>query len=138
MSQNVVLTIFHTQNIDHHVWTTVRTTLQCIGGLQLGGEGHKMEKIYGTNLPIVFLAFQAFSSGLENNKISNCDSKSFSCMVEYILCVKICQSKILTHSCLPIAGRLFYNVRTLHGPRILECNIIILNDYCTGSQSSQS
>ena len=34
MRQKVVLTIFHTQNICHHVWKTVRTTLQCIVGLQ--------------------------------------------------------------------------------------------------------
>ena len=41
MYQNVVLTIFHTQNIRHHAWKTVRTTLQCIVGLQSQGEGHE-------------------------------------------------------------------------------------------------
>ena len=44
MCRNVVLTIFHTQNIYHHAWKTVRTTLQCNVGLQLRGEGHEMEK----------------------------------------------------------------------------------------------
>ena len=34
MLQNVVLTVFHTQNIYHNVWKTVRTTLQCMVGLQ--------------------------------------------------------------------------------------------------------
>ena len=42
MRQNVVLTIFHTQNICHHAWKTVRITLQCIVGLQLWGEGPEM------------------------------------------------------------------------------------------------
>ena len=41
MHQNVVLTIFHTQNICHHAWKTFKTTLQCIVGLQWQGEGHK-------------------------------------------------------------------------------------------------
>ena len=50
MRQNGVLTIFHTQNVYHHAWKTVRTTLQCIVVLQLGEEGHKMEKKCGTNL----------------------------------------------------------------------------------------
>ena len=42
MRQNEVLTIFHTQNICHNVWNTVRTTLQCIFGLQSQGEVHEM------------------------------------------------------------------------------------------------
>ena len=42
MRQNLVLTIFHTQNICHHAWKTVRITLQCIVGLQLRGEGPEM------------------------------------------------------------------------------------------------
>ena len=58
LCQNVVLIIFHT-HIYHHVWKTVRTTLQCIVGLQSQGEGHEMEKSCGTNLP-----------GLENNGTS--------------------------------------------------------------------
>ena len=33
--------IFHKQNLYHHAWKTVRTTLQCIVGLQLRGEGHE-------------------------------------------------------------------------------------------------
>ena len=39
-NQNAVPTIFHTQQICHHVWKIVRTTLQCIIVLQLWGEGH--------------------------------------------------------------------------------------------------
>ena len=40
MRENVVLTIFHTQNISHYVLNTFRTTLQCIVGLKSQGEGH--------------------------------------------------------------------------------------------------
>ena len=47
-------------------------------------------------------------------------------MVMYILCVKNCQNYILTHSCLPIAEILFYNVRKMHEPRISECNVSVL------------
>ena len=51
MRQNVVLTIFHTQKIYHHVWKTVRTTLQSNVDLQSRGEDHAMEeKNCGTNL----------------------------------------------------------------------------------------
>ena len=42
MHQNLVLTIFHTQNIHHHAWKTVRTTLLCIVGLQLREEDPEM------------------------------------------------------------------------------------------------
>ena len=38
MHQNVVPTIFHTQNIRHPAWKTVRSTCQCIVVLQLRGE----------------------------------------------------------------------------------------------------
>ena len=50
------------------------------------------EKTVGQICPIVFLAFQTFSPGLENNKTSKCDSKSFPRMVTYILFVENCQS----------------------------------------------
>ena len=33
-----------TQNINHHVWKIVRTTLQFIVVLQFQGEGHGIEK----------------------------------------------------------------------------------------------
>ena len=57
MQGNVVLTIFHTQNICHRAWKIVRTTLQCIVGLQSWGEGHEKEKNYGTNLSHSFPSF---------------------------------------------------------------------------------
>ena len=104
MLQNVVPTIFHTQNIYNNVWKIVRTTLQCIVGLQLQGEGHEMEKTVGQICPIVFLAFQTFSLGLENNKTSKCGFESFPGMATSIMGVENCQSYILKHSCLPIAG----------------------------------
>ena len=71
MRQNVVLTIFYTQNIHHHAWKTARTTLQCIIGLQSRGKGHEMEKNCGTNLSH---SFQTFALGLDNNKTSKCKS----------------------------------------------------------------
>ena len=37
--QNVVLTVFHTQNIRKDVWKTLRTTLLCFVFLQSQGEG---------------------------------------------------------------------------------------------------
>ena len=58
-------------------------------------------------------------------------------MVTYILCVENCQRYILTHSCLPIAGRLFYNVRKFHGPRIWECNINIVGRFYHIFEKSQ-
>ena len=67
----------------------------------------KWRKTMGQICPIVFLAFQTFSPGLEKNKTSMCGSESFPRMVTYILCVENCQNYILTHSCLPIQGRLF-------------------------------
>ena len=54
MHQNVVLAVFHKQNIHHHMWKTVRTTLQCIDALQLWGKGHEIEKKYGTQLSYSF------------------------------------------------------------------------------------
>ena len=41
LRRKVFLTIFHTQDTCHSAWKTVRTTLQCIVGLQLPGKGHE-------------------------------------------------------------------------------------------------
>ena len=89
MRSNIVLTIFHTQNIHHHVWKTARTTLQSNVGLQLRGEGHEMEnQTVGQICPIVFLAIQIFPPGLENNETSKCGTDSFPRMMTYMLCVE--------------------------------------------------
>ena len=56
---------------------------------------------------LVFLLFMTFSPQLETNNTLQCSSDSFPRMVTYILCVENCQNYIWTHSCLPIAGRLF-------------------------------
>ena len=98
--QNVVLTIFYTQNICHHV-----SELHC-NVLLVSNIGEKVMKsrtTMGQICPIVFLAFQT----LEKNKTSKFGSESFPRMVTYFLCVKNCQNYILTHSCLPIPRRLF-------------------------------
>ena len=81
------------------------------------------KKTGGQICPIVFLAFQTFSPGLENNKTSKRGSESFPCMMTYILCVENCQNYILTHRCLPILEKLFLNVRTFLGLRISEWNV---------------
>ena len=48
--QNVALTVFHTQNICHHVWKTLRNTLWCFVVLQSWGEVLISKENYGTNL----------------------------------------------------------------------------------------
>ena len=64
MRQNVVLTVFHIQNIYHHLWKTVRTSLQCIVGLQSWGKGHEMEKNYKTNMSHSFPCFSNLFAGI--------------------------------------------------------------------------
>ena len=71
----------------------------------------------------VFLAFQTFSPGLEKNKATKGGSENFPCTVTYILCVEKFQNHIWMHSCLPIPGRPFQNVRKLYGLRIPEWNV---------------
>ena len=129
MRPNVVLTIFHTQNICHLAWKTVRTTLWCLvvhivpelsegtwlSSLNVmhffvsncGEKVMKRRKTMGQICPIVFRDFLTLTPGLENNKTSKCGSESFPRMVTYILCVENGQNYISMHSCLPIAERLF-------------------------------
>ena len=76
--------------------------------------------------PIVLLLFKTFSPLLENNYPLKWSSDSFSHMVTYMGCVENCRNYILTQSCLPIAGRLFYNVRNFHVPMVWKCNITFL------------
>ena len=64
MRQNVVLTIFHTQNMYEHVWNAVGTTLQCIIGHQLRGGGHEMEKTCETNVSHSFPCFSNLLPGI--------------------------------------------------------------------------
>ena len=106
MHQNAVLTIFHTQNICHHVWKIVRTTLQCIVVLQSRGDDPKSYETRVQICHIVFLLFMTFSPRLENNDTLQYSSDNFRYMVTYILCMENCWNYILMHSLLPIAGRL--------------------------------
>ena len=85
-------------------------------------QGRKFEK-QSNFCPVVFLAFQTFSPGLEKNKATKFGSENFPRTVTFILYVEKCQNHILMHSCLPIPGRPFQNVRKLHGLRISEWNI---------------
>ena len=57
MHCSVVLTVFHTLWYIFCVWKTVRTTLQCMVGLQSWRKGHEMEKNFGTNLSHSFPCF---------------------------------------------------------------------------------
>ena len=70
----------------------------------------------GMICPTLFLHFMTFSQQLETNYALQCSSDSFPRMVIYILFVENCQNYILTHSCLPIAGRMFYYVRFFRDP----------------------
>ena len=74
----------------------------------------------GQICPTVFLHFMKFSLQLETNGALQCSADSFphTVIYIYILCVENYQNYMLTQSCVPIGGRLLYNVRILHGPRI--------------------
>ena len=106
MHQYEVPTIFHTQNIRHHVWKIVRTIFQCIIGLQSPGEGLERYETRGQICPLVFLLWMTFSPQLENNDTLQGSSDNFPYMVTYLLCMENCRNCILIGSCLPIAGRL--------------------------------
>ena len=111
----------------HKIYVTVRGksqnhTLLLRFSPILGRRFEKQEKL----CPIVFLAFQTFSPGLETNEATKCGSENFPRTMTYILCVEKCQNHILMHSCLQIPGRPFQNMRKLHGLRISEWNIRIL------------
>ena len=54
MRQNVVLTVFHTQNICHSVWKTLRTTFWCFIFLQSQGEGLKGKKNFVPEFSLLF------------------------------------------------------------------------------------
>ena len=52
----------------------------------------KWRQTVGQICPIVFLAFQTFSPGLDNNETSKCGYESFPSIVKYVLFVKNCQN----------------------------------------------
>ena len=125
MRRNAVLKILHTQFIYYYVWKTVTTTSQCIVGLRLRGYGHEMKKNCGTNPSHSFPCFSKLLPRIGVQQTSKCGSESSRRMMTYIFCLENCEGYILTHSCLPIVGTLFYNVRKFYGPRIWECNLKI-------------
>ena len=85
----------------------------------------KARKTMGQIGPTVFLHFMTFSPQLETNNALQCCSDSFPHMVMYILYIENRQHYISTQSCLPIAGRLFYNVRKCHAPKVSEWNWLV-------------
>ena len=70
----------------------------------------KQQKLSDRFVPQFFVHFMTFFPRLETNDALQCSYDSFPHLVIYILCVENCQNYIVTHSCLPIAGRQFYNV----------------------------
>ena len=123
--QNVSLTVFHIKSICHPACKTLSTKLWCFVVLQSWSEGWKARITMGQICFTVFLHFMTISPLLETNDGLRFSSECFPRMVIYILCIEIFQKLISTHSFIPIAGRLFYNLRKLQGPRIWECNIYI-------------
>ena len=83
MRQNVVLTVFHTQNICHHAWKTLRTTHWCFVFLQSRGEGLKSKENYVKIRPY-FPSFLNLLPGIGKNRTSMCCSESFPRMVTYM------------------------------------------------------
>ena len=71
---NVVLTVFHIDDISQSVFKTVRTTFQCIIVLQSRGDGPEKAHSYGTDLGHIF---RTFSTRLEINDTLKCSSDSF-------------------------------------------------------------
>ena len=115
MHWNVVLTIFHTQQICYHAWKTVIIIFGSIIVLQLQGDWSHS----------IFLLFRAFSLLLKNKDTDTninifC---SFPHMVTYMLWVENCWNYIFMSCCFPIAGRLSSNVWKLHITRILNVTI---------------
>ena len=88
-----------------------------------GKRFEKQGKLWDRFVPQFFHHFMTFSPWLETNVALQCSSDSFSHMLIYILCLENCQNYISMHSCLPIVGRLFYNMRKLHWSRIWEFNL---------------
>ena len=117
MNQNVVLKIFHRQQ--KNIYLCGKLSELHYNALLVSNHGEKVmkwRKKLGQIGPIAFIAVKTFSLGLENNETSKCGSESFPRLRTYILCVENCQTHILTNSCLPMAGRLFYNVRKFRDP----------------------
>ena len=56
VGQNVDLRVFHTQNICHHTWKTLRITLWCFVVLQSRGKGLKSKENYETDLSHSFFS----------------------------------------------------------------------------------
>ena len=99
---NVVLTVFHIDNISQGVCKTVRTSFQCIIILQSQGEGPEKEHNYGTDLGPIF---RTFSPRLEHNDKLKSSSDSFAHTLRYVVNVENCQNYIEMYHCPPIVAR---------------------------------
>ena len=86
------------------------------------GKRFEKQENYGTDFHFITISTQ-----METKDALQCSFDSFPHMVKYILCLENYQNNNWTHSCLQIVGRLFYNVKKWHGPRIWECHLRNLN-----------
>ena len=99
----------------------------------------KKKKNCGTNLSQSFPCFSNLLPGIGEQWNIKVWFWEFSTHSGIYLCVKNYQSYICSHSCLPIPGRLFYNGRTIHGPRIWECNVpICMQTYSIITKDNQN
>ena len=72
--QNEILTVFHTQNICHHVWKTLRTILWGFFVLQFRGEGLKSKENYGIDFSHSFSPFNdLFSTIGDQHSTMHCN-----------------------------------------------------------------
>ena len=126
--QNVALTVFHTQNISHHAWKTLRITLWCFAVLQSRGKGLKSKENYGRDFSPSVSPFHDILPRLETKAALQCSSDIFPRMLIYIFCVENCQNYILTHSCLPLQGDCSIMWENFMDPEF-ESAIIIWNVY---------
>ena len=115
--QNVALTVFHTEkNMSPCVKNSQNHTYMFLCSPIPGTRFEKQGKLIC--LTVFFLLnLMIFSLRLDTNDAHQCNSDSFPRMVIYF------ENYISTHSCLPIAWRLFYNVRNFHGPRVWEHSV---------------
>ena len=93
---NVVLTVFHIDNIYQGVCKTGRTIFQCIIVLQSRGEGPKKAHNYWTDLVQIF---RTFCLRLEKNVTLKCSSEGFVHTLKHGVQVENCQNYIEVYQC---------------------------------------
>ena len=114
---------FSHTNICHYAWKTLKTTLWCFIVLQSQGEGLKSKENYGTDLSHSFFFSISWPSPYDWRTMMH-----FSVVLTVfntwwcIFCVWIHISTTLQRIVVNQSWGYRFNVKTLHGPRIWECN----------------